>query len=307
MKTVPADFNAMTEEDRLRLGFRDSQDRLRDLGIEVGDWMWLSDGELVVGAQLAIDDRYGIVGVPRWNTLVHLDDDLGDFESIRKQFEELLLDAHPDTTDVTRLFQLSTILDLMKPASEKGQGSGAYASHRAGALLFINEPELALIDIKEAIDAHPDDPNIIYYYLETLKLVDLDRAASEAADYARPEETPALVLAACINIESMASARLSNEEFQADAPRMIGWINRFEFAHDRNSIPAPIRAQVQFNRGLTLLRQGRVEPAREAFALAHAIDPSEPAIDEAQGLDSFNDRAREIAARFREKPPMVAA
>jgi hypothetical protein len=110
----------------------------------------------------------------------------------------------------------------------------------------------------------------------------------------------------------MASARLTNEEFKGAASRMISWINRFEFAPDRDSIPAPIRAQVKFNLGMTLLRQGRVNHARDAFRDAHRIFPSETAIDEAMVLDSFDDRARDIAARLWEKPtqqipPLVAA
>jgi Flp pilus assembly protein TadD len=138
-----------------------------------------------------------------------------------------------------------------------------------------------------------------------LKLVDLDRAASEAADRAQREDTSTLVLAACINAESMSAARLTNEEFQVAASRLITWINRFEFAPDRDSIPAPIRAQVYSNLGLTLLRQGRVDHAKEAFGRAHAIDPSEQEIDEALGLDSFNDRARVISARQWEKPRLL--
>ncbi len=307
MKMISADFNASTESGNLRLNSRGAQEDLRDQGIKIGDWMWLSDGELVVGAQLAVDDRYGIVGVPRWNTLVHLDDELGDFQAIREQFEELLFDPHPDMAYVTKLFQLSTILDLMEPSSEKGRGSGSYATRRVGALLLIDEPALALVDIKEALAAQPGEPGVIYTYLETLKLVDLDLAASEAADLAQREGTPALVLAACINAESMAAARLTNEEFRLSGSRILDWINRFEGAPGRNSIPAAILAQVYSNLGLTLLRLGRIEDAHDAFDRAHAIDPSEPAIDEALGLDSFDDRARDIAARLREKPPLVAA
>ncbi len=29
----------------------------------------------MVGAQLAIDDRYGLVGVPDWDTIIHFDDE----------------------------------------------------------------------------------------------------------------------------------------------------------------------------------------------------------------------------------------
>ena len=75
MRIISADFNARTESGHLCLNSRGAQEDLRDQGVQVGGWMWLSDGELVVGAQLASDDRYGPVGVPHWNTLVHLDDD----------------------------------------------------------------------------------------------------------------------------------------------------------------------------------------------------------------------------------------
>jgi len=56
-----------------------------------GDWAWLSDGELVGGAQLAIDDRYGLVGVLDWDTLAHLDDeDAEDIDRTRDEIAALL-------------------------------------------------------------------------------------------------------------------------------------------------------------------------------------------------------------------------
>lgn len=78
MKTVFADFNAMSEAGHLRLSFRASQADLQELGARVGDWVWLSDGELVVGAQLAQVTDEGLVGIPAWATLVYLDDEQAD-------------------------------------------------------------------------------------------------------------------------------------------------------------------------------------------------------------------------------------
>jgi hypothetical protein len=75
LKTVFADFNAVTESGCLRLNCRGSRDDLRDSGIKVGDWMWLNDGEVQVLAVLVSDDRDGVVGLPLWSSLVHLDDD----------------------------------------------------------------------------------------------------------------------------------------------------------------------------------------------------------------------------------------
>ena len=75
MKTIYADYNATTEAGYVCLTTRGSQEDILRLSLRPGDWVWLSDTEIVVGAQLAIDDRYGLVGVPDWDTLAHLDDE----------------------------------------------------------------------------------------------------------------------------------------------------------------------------------------------------------------------------------------
>ena len=91
MKTISADFNAMTEAGHVRLTLPCSQEDILRLGLGPGDWAWLSDTEVVVGAQLAIDDRYGLVGVPDWDTLVHLDDEgADDFDRIKAALSPLL-------------------------------------------------------------------------------------------------------------------------------------------------------------------------------------------------------------------------
>jgi hypothetical protein len=74
MKTIYADFNAMTETGQVCLSTRGSQKEIDEQGVQVGDRVWLSDGELVVGAEMVIDPRYGIVGVPDWDTMINLDD-----------------------------------------------------------------------------------------------------------------------------------------------------------------------------------------------------------------------------------------
>ncbi len=83
-----ADFNAMTEVGHVSLATRGSLADLDRFGAQPGDWVWLSDGELIVGAQLVADDRYGMVGIPNWETLVHLDDDeSSDYEKVRAELE----------------------------------------------------------------------------------------------------------------------------------------------------------------------------------------------------------------------------
>ena len=91
MKTISADYNAMTEAGHVRLTLPCSQEDILRLGLRPGDWAWLSDTEVMVGAQLAIDDRYGLVGVPDWDTLVHLDDEgADDVDRIMAELNPLL-------------------------------------------------------------------------------------------------------------------------------------------------------------------------------------------------------------------------
>ena len=64
MKTVFADFNAMTELEYVRLNCKGSQDDLQSAAARVGDWVWLSDGELVVGGNLPPTTATGWSGSP---------------------------------------------------------------------------------------------------------------------------------------------------------------------------------------------------------------------------------------------------
>ena len=123
MKTIAADFNAMTEAGHVCLTTRGSQEDIERAGLRPGDWAWLSDGELVVGGQLAIDDRYGLVGVVDWDTLVHLDDEgADDFKRVRTELDPLITKEPLSIEDMPRIFQLWCRL--------------AYRNHTFAALLI---------------------------------------------------------------------------------------------------------------------------------------------------------------------------
>ena len=108
MKTICADYNAMTEAGHVRLTTAGlAGGHVSRLGLRAGDWAWLSDTEVMVGAQLAIDDRYGLVGVPDWDTLVHLDDEgADDFDRIKAELNPLLTKEPPSSEDEPRILQL---------------------------------------------------------------------------------------------------------------------------------------------------------------------------------------------------------
>src|SRR4051794_23007947 len=106
MKTIFADFNAMTEGEHVCLTTLGSQEDLQRGRFEPGDWAWLSDGELLVGARLANDPYFGLVGVPAWDTLVHLDDEGRDFAAIWADLQRLLTTQGRSADDETRLLRL---------------------------------------------------------------------------------------------------------------------------------------------------------------------------------------------------------
>jgi tetratricopeptide (TPR) repeat protein len=310
MKTIFADFNAINAAGNFWLNCRGSERDLREAGVQVGDWIWLSDGELIVGAQLAFDDAEGPIGMPRWKTLVHLDDEetqkVSDVQA--ELFQILPRGAEEDPDVEARVFQLLTILEVIAPESVKdGLPPGYLAKRRAGALHFLGEWDLSLLVLEEALDAMPDDPNLGFLYMEALRRIDLDHADAEAGRRAEAEGTSARMLAACINVRSAVADQVSDEEFAAIGPQILNWAARFEQAPGRDQVRAALLAQVLFNQGLTLLRLGRFGEAREALGRARAVNPNESAIVEASRLESYDDRAREIASRIHGMPPLVAA
>ncbi len=116
MKTISADYNAMTEAGHVRLTLPCSQENILRLGLGPGDWAWLTDTEVMVGAQLAIDDRYGLVGVPDWDTLVHLDDEgADDSDRIAAELNPLLTKEPPSSKDEPRILELLTQLEHATP------------------------------------------------------------------------------------------------------------------------------------------------------------------------------------------------
>jgi hypothetical protein len=314
MKTISADYNAMTESGRLRLGFSASQEDLRTAGAQPGDWVWLSDDEVIVGARILDDPRYGVVGEPDWKTLVHLDDEqASDPGKLLSRINELLDACHKHRTscaeDEAELFRLLTIFEhISSPEIKAVIPPGYLALRRAAALHFLGESGLALHEAKAALQDRPHDPDLRYLYLELRLRDDPASAAREAEIEAEKADASAQVLAACVDVWAAAAEQMPDDQFDPVGHQILHWAERFESARGREQVRAAVLASVQFNRGLVLLRLGQVDQAQETLRLAHATDPNEPAFGEASQLDTFDDRARKILARLREKPlPWPAA
>ena len=119
----------MTEAGHVRLTLTCSRDDVSRLGLRAGDWAWLSDGEVIVGAQLAIDDRYGLVGVPDWDTIVPLDEEgANDGERIKAALVPLLTREPRSPQDEPRILQLITQFEHAARSNSANRVRGTYPS-----------------------------------------------------------------------------------------------------------------------------------------------------------------------------------
>jgi tetratricopeptide (TPR) repeat protein len=300
MKTISADYNAMTEAGHVRLTLPCSQEDILRLSLGPGDWAWLSDTEVMVGAQLAIDDRYGLVGVPDWDTLIHLDDEgADDYDHIVAELNPLLTKEPSSSEDEPRILELLTQLEHAAAPHLKDAAPGNLAFRRAVALRQMGKLGLALLEMKEARQARPDDPMVAFVYLDLLRLEDLPSAVLEAQSIAELPEVPALVLSACINILCMYAEQVSAEQFNSIAQQVLAWCRRFDQAPDLDEAGPSLEALSYFNRGLVHLRAGQISRARQAFERAQQLYPVGLTLDEVTGLQTYDRHAREVAQRVR--------
>ena len=127
MRLISADFNAMTEAGHVRLTLPCSREDILRMSLGPGDWAWLSDSEILVGAQLAIDDRYGLVGVPDWDTLVHLDEEgADDFNRVSAALNLLLNGEPPSIEEEPRILELLTQSGARRAAADQRRLSGDF-------------------------------------------------------------------------------------------------------------------------------------------------------------------------------------
>lgn len=307
MKTISADYNATTPGGELRLGSPASLDDLRATNNGPGDWVWLSDGEVLVGGRLRDDPYWGILATPDWETLVHLDDkDAQDVQRTWVELRPLLTEEARSPGDVARAFELLTQFDHFAPPLARDARPGHLAFRRAMALHLMGKDELALIEIQDARSSRPGTPLDDLFFLELLRRSSPDRAVKEAETLAHNEGISAVVLAAAITILADRAEDLSQGQFEVAATRTMELCDRFEHAPGRSNISASLLSLVHFNRGMLLLRLGRRGEARQSLELAHAIEPLDAIFIEAARLEVHDQRAREIASRVRSRP-LVAA
>lgn len=312
MNTIFADFNAMTEDGAVRLNCFGSLEDIQDAALQPGDWTWLSDGELIVGAQLREDPLYTMIGIPDWETLVHLDDDdVQDAASVSRELNSLLTRSDRTADEEWRLFQLLAIFERIAPAgvfAEPRLRPGYYPFRRAATLLGLGKLELALVEIEQARRLAPGNANDDQIYLEILRRIDLDRAVREAALLAERGGVRAEALASCVNVLATKADTLSDADRPEIDRTILDWVARFERSPDRGAVRASTLGLLQYNLGRTLMVTGRLTEAQNAFDLAREIDPNIPPLS-ADQLSAEPDarRSAEIRARIVGVPTFQAA
>jgi tetratricopeptide (TPR) repeat protein len=275
MRTIFADFNAMTPEAEVRLNSPGSQDDLRRTGIGPGDWAWLSDDEILVGGRLRDDPYWGLLGSPDWDTRVSLDaEGADDFQRVATEWTALLQKRDRTEAEEWRVFQLLTILErCAPPLFLQARRPGYYPFRRAGVLLLLRRPELARLEIEEARRVDPGHENYDVLYLEILRRIDLDRALEEAKEMAEANQAPAQLIAAYVNILSTRADQLTDEQFPPLGTTIIEWAQRFEQAPGRDNVPDSTLGQLDYNLAQSYKRLGRMDEADESLQRACHASP----------------------------------
>lgn len=308
MATVRADFNAMNDEDHVRLGDLDAVESIAEQGVVEHDWVRLTDGELLIGARIARDSQGGFVGIPAWETLVYLDlEEAPPFSHVFSELAAILGRSERSRAEQSRALQLLTWCErLAPPVVADVLQSGYFPYRRASLLRESGRLELALLEIEEALRLSPGDPMYLSLQLELLRQVDLRVAVDRARRLVADDPSPR-VLAACINVLADDLDRRDDSEFAGGYAELLDWIDRFQRAPGRDSIPLSIEKSVLYNSGLARLRHGDVAEAEADFATVRHLDPFDANVEKLMKLSAYDQEARRLAEQQRARPTILVA
>ena len=301
MKLISADFNAMTEAGHVRLTLPCSQEDIAPRRCSTRRLGLAQRRRIGRRRQLAIDDRYGLVGVPDWDTLVHLDDEgADDFDRVRAELNPLMTKEPSSDEDEPRIFQLLTQMENVAPPNFGDTSRAFFHFRRALALRNMRKLGLALLEMKVARRARPDDPQFVFVYLDLLRLEDFPAAVAEAETITESPGVPALVLSACINILATQAEQMSVNQFESTAERVLALCRRFDQAPDLDqaglsSRPCLISTEESYT-------SERAESRRldRHSKRAHEIYPVGPMLDQLARLQTYDHHARDVARTVRE-------
>lgn len=297
MKPLFADFNNMSESGLLRLNCIGSQQDLVAAGLHPGDWAWFSDCELIVGGKIDRHERDRDVAMLDWKTLVHLDDPW-DWRAVLLETNALLSRPNLSEDENWRLFELFTVFERIAPKEAfEAIPDGFFPFCRAVVLVELGRFDLALVELRDVRRLNRGAFDTDYLYLEILGITDLPAAVREVAAIIVNPDLGARALAACVHILGAHVISVDRQRFAAEASAVLALADLFDQANTREPVSRAILAKVQFTRGLILLRLGHLEEARSVL---DAASEGNPDFDAVRRLTSYDQDAREIAARTSE-------
>ncbi len=282
MRVVEADFNARTADDRVRLTTRCSQKSLDRLRVDVGDWVWLTDGEIRVGAR--IESKNGeAVARPAWETLEHLVSDSTGApppEVVEAGLRRLRRAFAADERDYR------DVLRVLPAVQEHLPGPGRADYLRSRAAQAFGHPELALLAADEALAKEPGKPFLAHHRLMLLKEVDLERAVEEVETLAEQAPLPAILASACAGVLHDHRVTLHGEE----AKEVDRSLLRLTYSLDEDSsepTPSSVLVGLHVVRGYSFSHLGQREAALAEFSEAIEADPLSAEARTARGVEAY--------------------
>lgn len=263
MNTVYADLNARTQDDRIRLDWEASAVTLKRLDPRAGDWIWIGDEDLRVGAQVEVVDGT-IVARPAWETAEDLlePSELSDRE--KQTAKEQLRLAIEQPTQVP----LAQVLHLL-PRARPLLPQGFTESLRGQALARAGYPELALLSFDEAIARNPQKVSYRWHRLRLLADFDLPRAVIEA-DQEISNLSSIVILDVCVQVLSNQSRQLHGKDRDNVLSRLLeisGNLTRFaDYAEHPEAATSLL-----VTRGFAQLARNDRDAARREFSAAIAV------------------------------------
>jgi len=281
MTFIEVDFNARTEDDRVRLDTSGSKRSLLETSARVGDWVWLSDGEVRVGG--LIEESHGrLVAKVAWETTEHIPtpEERGDSARVQAAVDELQVLMQQRDREHGR------VLEVL-PLAETRLRPGRAEYIRSRVAQSFNRPHLALLAIDEALAKSPGEPGFIHQRLDLLKSLDLDRAFEEAKRFAEDANAAAVVLAACASVYSARAKHSSEEELVRLEHELLQFTDRFENVPDRAVVGPAVAVMVYLTRGFAFLHLGDRDQGLAEISRAIELDPSRAEAHAARGLETY--------------------
>jgi tetratricopeptide (TPR) repeat protein len=279
---IHVDLNARTENDRVRLSTRTAAQSLKGHSLQPGEWVWLTDDELRVGAQIETANGQ-FFARPEWKTrleiVTHEDVSHERVLAARTELERLVLsgDLRANAEEILRVL----------PVARRTLGDSAGWYFEAQALAALGFFDLALLSAREAVAADPSNPRWTWLELNVRRRISLDDSLIAARTAASAFPRSAIILETFAQILS-ERARVTPSPRQAQICLEVLDATASMDMDPPGLDPHPIAfGSLRIMRGFALQRLGRMEEAAREFESAVQVNPGSGEVYLARGVFNY--------------------